>query len=208
MTTIPAVPGGVATSSDAAHRAASVTGDRGLSLTEERGFSPAKASQGAAHGLSALQRAGIAIDREQSMQRIRNLAALIGRVGLGVIFMVHGYQKLAEWGIGGTSAAFAQMGVPAPMLSAWYAAVVELVGGAALVIGFALPVAGVLLALDMAGALVIVHLSHGFFIASNGYEYVLALAAASLAIGFNGGAFALDRLLFRNRTRAREPAVV
>ena len=112
------------------------------------------------------------------MQRIRDLAALIGRVGLGVIFMVHGYQKLAQWGIGGTSAAFTQMGVPAPMFSAWYAAVVELVGGAALVIGFALPVAGVLLALDMVGALVIVHLSHGFFIASNGYEYVLALAVA------------------------------
>jgi putative oxidoreductase len=140
------------------------------------------------------------------MQRIRDLAALIGRVGLGVIFIVHGYQKLAQWGIGGTSAAFTQMGVPAPMLSAWYAAVVELVGGAALVIGIALPVAGVLLALDMVGALVIVHLSHGFFAESNGYEYVLALAVASLAIGFNGGAFALDRVLFQNHTRAREPA--
>ncbi|MGH3803655.1 MAG: DoxX family protein [Pseudonocardiaceae bacterium] len=139
------------------------------------------------------------------MQRIRDLAALIGRVGLGVIFIVHGYQKLAQRGIGSTSAGFAQMGVPAPTLSAWYAAVVELVGGAALVIGFALPVAGVLLALDMAGALVFVHLSQGFFITSNGYEYVLALAVASLAIGFNGGAFALDRVLFRNRTRAPEP---
>ena len=142
------------------------------------------------------------------MQRIRDLAALIGRVGLGVIFMVHGYQKFTQWGIDGTSATFAQMGVPAPMLSAWYAGVIELVGGAALVIGFALPVAGVLLALDMAGALVIVHLSHGFFTASNGYEYVLAPGVASLGIGFNGGAFALDRLLFRNRARGREPAAV
>lgn len=140
------------------------------------------------------------------MQRIRDLAALIGRVGLGVIFMVHGYQKLAQWGIGGTSAAFAQMGVPAPTLSAWYAGVVELVGGAALVIGLALPLVGVLLALDMVGALVTVHLSQGFFAASNGYEYVLALAVASFAIGFNGGAFALDRALSRKRTRAQEPA--
>lgn len=144
------------------------------------------------------------------MQRIRDLAALIGRIGLGVIFVMHGYQKLAQGGIGGTSADFTQMGVPAPTLAAWYAAVVELVGGAALVIGFALPVAGVLLALDMAGALVFVHLSNGFFITSNsyGYEFVLALIVASLAIGFNGGAFALDRVLFRNRTRAREPVAV
>lgn len=141
------------------------------------------------------------------MQRIRDLAALVGRIGLGVIFIVHGYQKLAQQGIGGTSAGFTQMGIPAPVLSAWYAALVELVGGAALVIGFALPVAGVLLALDMAGALVFVHLNNGFFITSNayGYEYVLALIVALLAIGFNGGAFALDRVLFRNRTRAPEP---
>jgi putative oxidoreductase len=140
------------------------------------------------------------------MWRIKDLAALIGRIGLGLIFMVHGYQKFAQWGIGGTSESFAQMGVPTPMLSAWYAAVVELVGGAALVLGFALPVTGVLLALDMAGALITVHLGHGFFTASNGYEYVLALAVASLAIGFNGGAFALDRVLFRDRTRVGEAA--
>jgi putative oxidoreductase len=141
------------------------------------------------------------------MQWIRDLAALIGRIGLGAIFMVHGYQKLARWGIDGTSTTFAQIGVPVPTLSAWYAAVVELIGGAALVIGFALPVAGVLLALDMAGALVFVHLSNGFFTSSNGYEFVLALLVTSLAIGFNGGAFALDRLLFRNRTRLQESVV-
>jgi putative oxidoreductase len=138
----------------------------------------------------------------------QGIAQRTGRIGLGAISVVHGYQKLAQWGIDGTSATFGQMGLPAPTLSAWYSAVVELVGGAALVIGFALPVAGVLLALDMAGALVFVHVSHGFFAASNGYELVLALAVASLAIGFNGGAFALDRMLFRNRTRTQEPVAV
>jgi putative oxidoreductase len=132
------------------------------------------------------------------MRRIKDLAALIGRIGLGAIFVVHGYQKLTQWGISGTSFTFAQIGVPAPTLSAWYAAVIELIGGAALMIGFALPVAAVLLALDMAGALVFVHLGHGFFITSNGYEYVLALIVALLAIGFNGGAFTLDRRLFQN----------
>jgi putative oxidoreductase len=140
------------------------------------------------------------------MQRIRDLAALIGRVGLGVIFMVHGYQKLGQQGIDGTAAGFARIGVPSPRLSAWYASVVELVGGAALVIGLALPVVGVLLALNMAGALVFVHLDSGFFATAGGYEYVLALAVASLAIGFNGGAFALDRALFRSRTRASASA--
>lgn len=141
------------------------------------------------------------------MHRISDLVTLAGRTVLGVIFIAHGYQKFAQWGIGGTSADFAQIGVPAPTLAAWFAALVELVGGAALILGFALPVAGVLLALDMVGALVFVHLSRGFFITSGafGYEFVLALAAATLVVGFNGGRFTLDRILFRNRARATEP---
>jgi putative oxidoreductase len=138
------------------------------------------------------------------MERVRDLGALIGRVGLGVIFIAHGYQKFAQWGIGGTTASFTKMGIPAPALSAWYAAIVEVAGGAALVVGFALPVVGILLAMDMAGALVFVHAGHGFFSNSGGYEFVLALAVASLAVGFNGGAFALDRLLFRGRRRTPE----
>lgn len=142
------------------------------------------------------------------MHRISDLVTLIGRIVLGVIFIAHGYQKFAQWGIDGTAADFAEIGVPAPTLAAWYAALVELVGGAALVLGFALPVAGVLLALDMVGALIFVHLSRGFFITSGvfGYEFVLALAAATLVVGFNGGRFTLDRILFRNRARAAEPA--
>jgi putative oxidoreductase len=140
--------------------------------------------------------------------QIRDLAVLVGRIGLGVIFIVHGYQKFFQRGIDGTSVEFAQLGVPGPMLSAWYSTVVELVGGAALIIGVALPVVGILLALNMVGAFVFVHLSNGFFIMNNGYEYVLALAVASLAIGFNGGAFALDRVLFRGRTSSSKSTAV
>jgi putative oxidoreductase len=139
------------------------------------------------------------------MERVRDLGALIGRIGLGVIFMAHGYQKFVQWGIAGTAASFTKMGVPAPAVSAWYAALVEVAGGAALVVGFALPVAGVLLALDMVGALVFVHAGHGFFSGSGGYEFVLALAVASLALGLNGGAFSIDRLLFRGHREAPAP---
>src|SRR5437588_1903185 len=112
--------------------------------------------------------ADAAIDKERGMERVRDLGALIGRIGLSVIFIAHGYQKFAQWGIGGTTASFTKMGIPAPTLSAWYAALVEVAGGAALVVGFALPVAGILLAVDMAGALVFVHAGHGFFSSSGG----------------------------------------
>ena len=127
------------------------------------------------------------------MERVRDLAALIGRLGVGAVFIAHGWQKFFEYGLEGTAASFVRMGVPAATPSAWYAAVVELVAGVLLLVGFALPVAGVLLALDMAGALVLVHLPNGM-LAPNGYQLVLVLGVAALALGFNGGAYSLDRV--------------
>ena len=134
------------------------------------------------------------------MERVRDSAALIGRLGLGAVFIAHGWQKFFEYGMDGTAASFAQMGVPAATASAWFAAVVELVGGALLLVGAALPVAGVLLALDMAGALVLVHLPNGM-LAPNGYQLVLVLGVAALALGFNGGAYSVDGFLLRSRSR-------
>ncbi|MBB5955132.1 putative oxidoreductase [Saccharothrix tamanrassetensis] len=131
---------------------------------------------------------------------VRDVAALIGRIGVGVVFFAHGWQKITEWGIDGTAQAFQGMGVPLPTLAAWYATLVELAGGALLIAGAALPIVGILLALDMFGALVIVHLPNGL-LGQGGYELVLVLGVAALALGFNGGALTVDRLI-----RRRQPA--
>ncbi|MEV0678271.1 DoxX family protein [Actinosynnema sp. NPDC050436] len=132
---------------------------------------------------------------------VRDVAALIGRIGVGVVFIAHGWQKLTEWGLDGTAQAFQGMGVPLPTVSAWFSALVELGGGALLVAGAALPVVGVLLAIDMAGALLIVHLPNGL-LGQGGYELVLALGVAALALGFNGGSLTVDRLVRRSRQTA------
>ncbi|MCP2170003.1 DoxX family protein [Goodfellowiella coeruleoviolacea] len=140
------------------------------------------------------------------MRLLRDLTALVARLAIGVVFIAHGWQKFTEWGLAGTAASFEKMGIPAATLSAWFAATVELVGGVLLIAGLALPVVGVLLAVDMAGALLFVHLPNGL-LGDGGFEYVLVLAVAALAVGFNGGAYALDRVVFRNRgaRRAQEP---
>lgn len=126
---------------------------------------------------------------------IRDFAVLIGRIGLGVVLIAHGWQKFTQWGIAGTTASFQKMGVPAPVLSAWYAAIVELAGGIALVVGIALPLVGVLVALDMLGAFVFVHASHGL-LGQGGGELAVVLGVAALAVGFSDGGFSLDRVLF------------
>lgn len=135
------------------------------------------------------------------MDSIRDLCALIGRIGIGVIFFAHGWQKLTQ-GISATADGFAQMGVPQSQAAAWYTTLVELVGGIALVLGVALPVVGILLAIDMAGALFLVHLPYGL-LGPNGYELVLALGVAALALGFNGGRWSLDHAVFGRRRAAR-----
>ncbi|GGM66256.1 membrane protein [Longimycelium tulufanense] len=127
---------------------------------------------------------------------VRDLVLLLARVALGAVFIAHGWDKLANKGMDNVTTAFEGMEIPMPALSAWFAALVELVGGAALIAGLLLPLAGVLLAANMLGALFLVHLEGGLFL-PQGYEYVLVLAVTALALGFNGGRFSLDRVLFR-----------
>jgi putative oxidoreductase len=127
---------------------------------------------------------------------LRDVALLVARVGVGVVFVAHGWQKFATWGIDGTASSFADMGIPLPQASAWFAALVELVGGGALIVGAAVPVFGLLLALNMAGALVLVHASSGVFVDQGGFELVAALGSAALVLAAVGaGRWSLDGLV-------------
>lgn len=131
----------------------------------------------------------------------RDIALLIGRIGLGVIFFAHGWQKLVTNGIDGVTAGFTAMGIPLPGVSAWFAAIVELAGGAALILGLAVPLVALLLAIDMVGALFLVHLDAGLFVTDGGYELVLALAVGAVMLaGVGAGRYSVDALL-RGRRR-------
>lgn len=123
------------------------------------------------------------------------------RVVVGFLFAAHGWQKYNEWTIAGTQASFAQMGVPLADVAAPVIATLELVGGIALILGFLSRPIAALLTLDMLGALVLVHLSSGVFVANNGYELVLLLGAAALAIALVGpGRLSADGALFGRKT--------
>ncbi|WP_157249867.1 DoxX family protein [Nonomuraea typhae] len=133
------------------------------------------------------------------IDQIRPYTLLIGRVVLGAVFLVHGLQKFTG-GIAGTTAFFEKIGVPLPGVAAPVVAVLEVGGGIALILGAALPIVGVLLAVDMIGALLLVHLPNGFLVSDGGYEFVVTLAAFSLVIGFSdGGALAVDSVWRRKR---------
>jgi putative oxidoreductase len=129
--------------------------------------------------------------------QLTTTAITILRVILGFLFAAHGWQKFNEWTIAGTQASFAKMGVPAAEIAAPAVAVLELGGGIALILGVLTRIAALLLALDMLGALFLVHASAGVFAATGGYELVLLLAAAAVAVALTGaGRISVDRALF------------
>jgi putative oxidoreductase len=123
----------------------------------------------------------------------RDAGLLIARIALGVVFVAHGWQKVFDYGLDGVAQSFTQMGVPAPELSAYFAAFAELGAGALLIVGLATPLAAAILAIDMAGAFLTVHAGNGIFVAENGYELVLVLGSTALALALLGaGRFSAD----------------
>ncbi|WP_284982714.1 DoxX family protein [Arthrobacter sp. efr-133-TYG-118] len=128
---------------------------------------------------------------------LTNTALTVLRVIVGFIFAAHGWQKFTEFTIAGTQTAFGKMGVPAPDVVAPIVATIELVGGIALIAGVLTRVFAALLALDMLGALVLVHAPAGLFADKGGYELVLALAAGAAAVALAGaGRISIDAALF------------
>jgi len=140
---------------------------------------------------------------------LTDLALLASRVALGVILLAHGWQKFNEYTVAGTAASFNDMGVPAPTVAAIFATIVEIFGGAALILGLLVPVAAALNIVNLLGALVLVHAPNGLFVDNGGYEFVLALAAGLLVVAvFGAGKFSADSLIGRRppRSAAAVPA--
>jgi putative oxidoreductase len=141
---------------------------------------------------------------------IYDIVALLARCGVGAVFVAHGWQKI-QVGITATGRNLDAMGAPFPTFAAVYSTFAELLCGTALILGVALPVAGALLFLDMAGALVFVHAKHGIFLVDkgnvhNGFELVLVLGLASLVFAAGGGGrLTLDRRIFGSGRR-QEPS--
>lgn len=132
----------------------------------------------------------------RAVETLQDAAILLARVGIGVVFVAHGWQKFFTLGLDRVGQQFAGFGVPQPHVTAAVVAGVELVAGIALIAGILTPLAGVLLGVDMAGAFYFVHATHGPFVTQNGWELVVALGVGALLVaGVGAGRFSIDRVL-------------
>lgn len=133
------------------------------------------------------------------VHRFADLAPLFLRLGLGLVFVVHGWSKLT----GGPSA-FAGMltglGVGAPEVFAWLVTLAELVGGVLLLVGLLTRLATLPLIATMIGAIVLVKVDLGVIAPGGapmpGAELDIALLAGLLALlTFGPGRVSLDRVV-------------
>ena len=124
-------------------------------------------------------------------------STLLLRVMLGITFFVHGLVKF-QGGIENIVGWFDSIGLPGFL--PYGVALVEMIGGAALVLGLGSRIVSGLLALLMIGATIKVKLSVGFLGNGQmaGYELDLALLVMAVFIVINGSKmFALDQLIFK-----------
>lgn len=128
------------------------------------------------------------------------LSALVLRVPVGIVLAAHGAQKLFAWfggyGLEGTGQYMESIGLAPGFLMALLAGSAEFFGGLALVLGVLTRPAALVSAFTMLMAIFTAHINNGLFLSNGGYEYALALFAATLSLVFSGaGRLAVDNLI-------------
>ncbi len=134
-----------------------------------------------------------------------DLALLILRLALAGVLLYHGVPKLLNFA--GTTAAFQGMNVPAPSLSVVYAVIAEVLGGLLILFGVAVDVAGVLVVIDMLGAILFVHLHNGFDFGKGGWEHPFTILSMALVLALAGpGRYAVGSTAGYRTTERRRVA--
>jgi putative oxidoreductase len=135
-----------------------------------------------------------------------SIALVLLRSILGVVFFMHGAQKVLGWfggyGLKATVGYFkTALHIPSPL--GYAAAIAEFFGSIALLLGVFTQAAALGILLTMVVATFTVHAPAGFFLNTtndpkrgSGYEYTLTLAVIALVLVLlGGGIYSLDAIL-------------
>lgn len=129
---------------------------------------------------------------------------LVLRVLMGLAMASHGYQKVFGGQVVQLQEGLVAMGLPAPQLLAWLAALSEFVGGVCIALGLGTRVAGFFVMFTMGVAFFKAHGADPFHVKLAPYLYgIIALSF----IFMGGGRFSLDSLFCRRcKDAPKEPA--
>ena len=126
-----------------------------------------------------------------------DLALLVLRLAVGLLFVGHGAQKLfgvfGGGGLEGTAGMFDSIGLRPGWLHARAAGIAEFFGGALLALGLFTPFAAAALIGVMIAAIITVHAPNGIWNTNQGYEFNVVMCAAVFALaGIGAGSWSLD----------------
>ena len=139
-----------------------------------------------------------------------DLAPLVMRVMLGIVFIPHGAQKVLGWfggyGLKGTLSFFTET-VGLPLFLAVLVIAAESLGALGLIVGILTRLTAFGIFCVMTGAIFTVHLKNGFFMnwagnqAGEGFEFHLLAIALAVALMITGGGKAsIDLYLTRKKS--------
>lgn len=137
---------------------------------------------------------------------------LVLRLGVGLIFFLHGWMKLTGQRDVFVNEVLLMVGWSMPDIILWGVTFLELIAGIALVLGLLVRPAAALLALEMLAVVFLFHVRQGFFIIAvpnvplaYGFEFHLALISGlvCLALG-GGGAWAVGERIRRSKVSVPE----
>ena len=129
------------------------------------------------------------------LDRLQPLALLVMRLALGIVMLVHGYNKVFK-GIEHHPHFVASLGIPAWL--GYVSEFTELIGGLLLLVGFFTRPAASAVCANLIVAVWKVHWHNGLLGSPDrpGYEFPLCLAAMAFALIFlGGGPIAMDHVL-------------
>ena len=146
------------------------------------------------------------------LQVLRDLALLIGRVGLGGILIAHGWRRWQVQGIQQQVDYVSQFGTPYPQVAAWGAILLELVGGIFLVVGALTPLVALAVVAQQVLTICYTNWFKGPYLLNaqggyvGGYEFNVSLGLLALIfVVFGAGRASIDRLFRRTPGDVDDP---
>jgi putative oxidoreductase len=125
--------------------------------------------------------------------KYHDLAILLLRIGVGIVFIHAGWGKLN--GIEGTAGFFGNIGIPLPGIMAWVVAIVEFVGGLMVLTGTYIRIPALFLAIIMVVAIFTTKIGESF---GAPFRLDVMLLLTSLALFMlDSGKFSVDSKLIK-----------